>query len=173
MELLKILQNRRSIRKYTDENISEEDLEMILKSALLSPSGKNLKPWEFIVVRKKENIENLSKIKVGSSFIKNANALILVLGDSEKSGTWIEDTSIAIYNMHLMASYLGLASCWIQCRGRNSEDGQTCEEYARKFLNFPENYKLLAILPIGKSEQNLKNHSSNELNWEKIHKEVF
>lgn len=171
--MLNILQKRKSVRKYIDEKISEENLQKILQAALLSPSGKSLKSWEFIVIKNKETIDKLSKIKASSNFVKDANIVIAVLGNNEKSDTWIEDTSVAIYNMHLMASSLGLGSCWIQCRGRTTKDGQDCEAYAREFLKFPESHKLLAILPIGSPDQVLKEHSLEQLDWQKVHKEVF
>lgn len=62
MSLLEMLQKRHSIRKYTDANISDQDLQTILQAGLLSASGRAARPWEFIVVRKQRNSsENVRK----------------------------------------------------------------------------------------------------------------
>ena len=128
MELIQMMQNRRSVRKYTGETIPEEKLEMILQAGLLSPTGHNSKPWEFIVVRDKEMLKALAKCRVGSAkMLEGADAAVVVLGDPAKTDVWTEDCSIAMTDMHLMADSLGVGSCWIQGRLRDAEDGSTTE----------------------------------------------
>lgn len=61
MDLLKIMENRRSVRNYTGETIPEEKIDKILKAGLLSASGRSKKPWEFIVVKNKDTLLKLSK----------------------------------------------------------------------------------------------------------------
>lgn len=173
MDLLEIMKNRRSIRKYNDKDISEENLEKILQAALLSPTAKGIKSWDFIVIKDKKTLELLSECKVGAKFVKDANVAIAVLGDMNKTNTWIEDCSIAMSNMHLMASFLNVGSCWIQIRERTNENGIDSEIYAKKILKFPDNYRLLALLVLGETEEKLKPNEITETLKSKVHKEIF
>lgn len=175
MDLLKVMQQRRSIRKYTQEKIPKESLEKILQAGLLSPSGKNIKPWEFLVLQEKENLDFLSKARMGSSsaMLEGAACAIVVLADSTKTDVWIEDASIAMTNMHLMASYLGIGSCWIQGRERMATETLSTEEALRRKFCFPDSYKLQAILSLGMPASSLAEHKLEDLNFSKIHWEKF
>ena len=177
MELLDIMKNRRSVRNYINVPIETEKLNQILQAGLFSASGKGLRPWEFIVVMNKETLEKLSECRDGSAkMLAGAGAAIVVIGDAEKTDTWIEDCSIAMANMHLIADSLGLGSCWIQGRMRRASDGRTTEEYVREILGFPEKYKLQAILSLGKIEKHPEGYSLDvlhELLDQKIHKERY
>ena len=150
MELLEVMQKRRSVRTYTGEAVSEEDVTCILQAGLLSASGKAIRPWEFIVVRNKETLKSMSRCRgAGSQMLEAADCAVVVLGDEEKSDVWVEDCSVAMANMHLMADSLGVGSCWIQGRLREAPGGRTTEAYLRELLEFPENYRLEAILSLG------------------------
>ena len=119
MALIDILKKRKSIRKYTDEQVSEEYIEKIIEAGRLAPSGRNKKPVELVVVRDKETLEYLSNTRShGSQLLAGANAAIVVTGDSELSDTWIEDCSITMMIMQLRATELGVGNCWVQVRGR-------------------------------------------------------
>ncbi len=174
MNFLDILLKRRSVRKYTDEKITEEQLQMILNAGLLSPSGHNYKPWELIVVQDKDTLMKMSECRVGSAkMLTGAAAAIVVLGDEEKTDVWTEDCSIAMSNMHIMADSLGLGSCWIQGRNRDAEDGRTTEEYLRDILGFPENMRLEAILSIGHPVTQPNPHDLADIPKDKIHYEKY
>lgn len=175
MDLLEIMKRRRSVRQYTEEAIPKESIEKILQAGLLSASGKNARPWEFIVVQEKENLKYLSECRVGSAkMLEKANCAIIVLADSEKTPIWIEDASIAMTNMHLMADYLGVGSCWIQGRGRMASDDITStEDYLRNKFLFPQQYKLEAILSLGIAANHPIPRRLEDLELEKIHYETF
>lgn len=174
MELLQILKERGSVRTYTGEKIPEDKLEKVLKAGLLAPSGRNRKPWEFVVVREKETLEKLSKCRDhGAAMLANADAAIIVVADPEETDVWTEDCSIAMTCMHLMADSLGLGSCWIQGRLRVAQDGSTTEEYIQKLLNVPENYKLEAMLSLGMAAAHPEEKKIEDLPMEKIHEEKF
>ena len=112
MELLNLLQHRRSVRSYTGEPVPEEALKQILQAGLISASSRSLCPWEFIVVRDKETLAHLSRCRTaGAGMLAKANCAIVVVADEAKCDVWIEDCSIAMANMHLMADALGLGSC--------------------------------------------------------------
>lgn len=174
MDLLKIMENRRSVRNYTGEAVPDDKLDKILKAGLLSASSRGRKPWEFIVVENKDTLLKLSKCRVGSAkMLEGADCAVVVIANSDLTDVWVEDCSIAMSNMHLMADSLDVGSCWIQGRLREAENGETTESYLRSILGFPENYKLEAILSLGMTDNHPAPHSSDELLFEKIHKESF
>lgn len=174
MEFINMLAHRRSIRKYTDEAIPEEKLEKIIQAGLLSFAGKGLNPWEMIVVRDKDMLKKMSGCRTGcGSMLDGADAAIVVLGDEDKSDTIVEDCSIVMAYMHLMADTLGVGSCWLQGRLRTAVDGTSSEEFLRKLLGYPENQKLEAVLVLGMPAQQPEAHKLEDLPYEKVHKEVF
>ena len=174
MELLDIFRNRRSIRKYTGEKITDEQLQKVLEAGLLAPSGKAKRPWELIVVRDKEILAKMSECRVGSAkMLAGADAAIVVVADSEKTDVWTEDCSIVMAYMHLMASSLGLGSCWIQGRLRQAPDGQATEDYLRGMLGYPESYKLEAVLSMGVPADHPAGHTLADIPEGKVHYEKF
>lgn len=174
MDLLKIMENRRSVRNYTGETIPNEKIDRVLKAGLLSASGRSKKPWEYIVVKNKDTLLKLSKCRVGSAkMLEGADCAIVVIANADLTDVWVEDCSIAMANMHLMADSLGIGSCWIQGRLRESENGESTESYLRDILRFPENYRLEAILSLGMTNNHPDAHNSDELPFEKIHRESF
>ena len=172
--LLELMINRRSVRKYSSEPVTDEQIKTITTVALLSPSGHSKYPCEFIVVKDRQTLEKLSHCRVGvAKMLNNASCAIVTIADKDKSDTIIEDSSISMMNMHLMAASLGLGSCWIQLRIRKSEDGGDSEDFVREVLNIPNNYLCQAILSIGNLEKPSKPHDIEKLNLDKIHSENF
>ena len=153
MDLLEMMKNRRSVRKYTGEPIEDEKIEMVLQAGLLSASGRAIRPWEFIVVRDKQMLGKMAECRMGAAkMLEGADCAIVVIADGDKTDVWTEDCSIAMSNMHLMADVLGIGSCWIQGRLREATDGRSTEEYLRGLLGYPERFKLEAVLSMGISE---------------------
>ncbi len=165
--MLELLKQRRSIRKFKDQDIEPEKITQLVKGALLSPSSRSLTPWEFIVVTDKQTLQQLASAKsAGSAFLKGAPLAIVVLADPLVSDVWIEDASIATILMQMVAESIGLGSCWVQIRERKHSEGICSEEYVRQVLNIPEHLKVEAILGVGypdetkapQREENLKYH---------------
>lgn len=175
MEVLDVFLKRRSVRKYTGEAIAKEKIEKILYAGLSSASGRSRQPWELVVVEDKEMLQKLAESRVGAAqMLKNAGCAIVVFADPEKTDVWIEDCSIVMSNMHIMADALGLGSCWIQGRLRETESGITTEQYCRDLLGVPENYVLEAMLSIGKlAEEHPQARKIEDLAMEKVHWEKF
>ena len=151
MDLLDILKKRKSIRKYTDENISDDVLNQIIEAGKLAPSGRNKKPVKLIPVRDKETLEYLSNTSShGSQILAGANAAIVVVGDSELSDTWIEDCSIAMMIMQLRATELGVGNCWVQVRGRYlDETGELTADLIKSKFNIEDKYSVECMLSLG------------------------
>jgi len=167
--MLELLRKRRSIRKYQNKEVEKDKIEQLIKAALLSPSSRNICPWEFIVVNEKEKLIKLSQTKEhGSVFLKDASCAIVVLGDSAKSDVWIEDASIASIFTHLMAESMDLGSCWIQIRNRMHNKTKTSEQYIREILNIPQHISIESIIAIGYKNEDKKVRADDELNYNKV-----
>lgn len=174
MELLEMMQKRRSIRTYTGETITEEQLQIILQAGLLSASSRAIRPWELIVVKNKEMLQKMAECRNGSAnMLKQASAAIVVIANPELSDVWVEDCAIVMANMHLMADALGLGSCWIQGRRREANHHQTTQAYLQVLLYFPKEFQLEAILSLGIPAQYLEKHELAELPMDKVHWEQY
>lgn len=172
--MLELLKKRRSIRKYKSDKIEKEKIDKMLKAALLSPSSRNKKPWEFIVVDDEKIINQLSNAKVsGSSFVKDAPLAIVIIADKTKTEAWIEDTSIAAIIIQLEAEELGLGSCWIQIRDRKHNENIMSEDYLKDIINIPNNYRAEAIISIGYPDENKKSYDDSDCDFDKVHWNKF
>lgn len=173
--MLKKLAQRRSIRKYTEESIPEEKLKNILTAGLLSPTSKNLRPWEFLVIRDKEKLNTLADCReMGADMLKGAAAAIIVMADQTINDVWIEDCSIAMSNMHLTAADEGVGSCWIQVRNRLSrKDGKSTEEFIREMFELEDKFAVEAVLSLGMPEKERRPLEIEDSLWKKVHYEKF
>ena len=170
-----LLCHRRSIRKYTGEGIPEEMLELVVKTGLMSPRGRNLPTVELVVVKDKSSLEFLSGCRPhGPGMLANADAAIAVIGRSDLSDVWTEDCAAAMTAMHIMADSLELGSCWVQIRGRESKvESKTAEDVCRDALGFPEEYRLEAILSLGVPADRPEGKHFDDVDTNKIHYEKY
>ena len=169
MELIDVMLKRRSTRKFSDEPVTKSELEKILHAALLAPTSMNRKPCNFMVVERKETLEELSKSKDhGADLIKGADKAVVVVGDTMIADTWIEDSSIALTYMHLMATELGLGSCWVQIHLR-SRQGRDSEEIVRDILKIDDHYRIVGIMAFGHSDDIPDAHTLEDIDKSKVH----
>ncbi len=165
-----LLINRRSIRKYTDEPLSPEEVKLILEAGLLAPSSKRCTPWEFIAVEDKELLARLAECKsAGAKPIAGAALAVVITADMTVTDTWIEDASIAAILMQLQAADLGLGSCWIQVRNRFGAMDEPAEEFVREALDIPETLGVLCIVTFGHKDEERKPFDEEKMMWEKVH----
>ena len=146
MELLKLMSDRYTCRRYSEENIKEEDLNKILEAGRVAPTSHNNQPQRIYVVKSEEAKEKLMK-----DFAYNYKApCYLVCGYNEEEA-WKNpldnnkdsgevDISIVMTHMMLMAEELGLGTCWI---------GFFDPLAVKKNLDIPENVKVVAVLSLG------------------------
>lgn len=169
-----LVQQRRSHRKFTGEEIDADHLKLILRAALMSPTSKGQRGWQFVVVDDPMTIEKLSDAKnLGSQFLKEAPVAVVVLGDPMQNDCWVEDGSIAAISMQYQAQDLGLGSCWIQMRGRGLDDGTPADTVIRGVLGIPDNLSCLCILAIGHPADERKPQNEDKLKWESVHLENY
>lgn len=165
-----LLKSRRSIREFQNSEVEKEKLDIILKSALLSPSSRSRRPWEFIAVTDRELLKKLSGCREHSSeFLAGAPLGIVVITDPEVCDVWIEDASIASIIIQLSAQDLGLGSCWIQVRERFHTGDLKAEEYIKEVLGVPAKYKVECIVAIGYPAEEKRAYREDELLFDKIH----
>ena len=168
------MQLRRSHRKFTNEEISPDDVQLILRAALMSPTSKSQRAWHFVVVDDQQAIEKLADAKdLGSQFMKGAPLAVAVLGDPLHNDCWVEDASIAAISMQYQAEELGLGSCWVQMRGRGLTDGTPADEVIRDILNIPDNYHCLCIIALGHKADERQPQNEDKLKWENVHAGIF
>ena len=117
-ETLKVLKERRSVRKYKAEQIRDEELNAILEAGTWAPSAKGLQTSVMVVVQDPETIAWMSKLNAeiqgnpGTDPFYGAPTVVVVLGDGEKLN-WLQDGSLVMGNLMLAAHSVGLGSCWI------------------------------------------------------------
>lgn len=172
--MLELLLARRSCRNFEDRAVEAEKREKLLQAAQLAPTGKNARPWEFVVIEDRETLQKLGGCRAPNQpFLPKTPLAIAVLGDTQKTDTWIEDASIAAIIIQLEAESLGLGSCWVQLRLRESSRGMSSEEYVRKLLGIPEHMGVLCILAVGYPGGTRPAHTLAEADPAKIHTEAY
>lgn len=139
---------RRSIRQFTEQKLTAEQIRLLLEAAMAAPSAMNLKPWKFVVV---QSPEQLSELRNALPFGKmNAPCAIVVCGDLRSfkkpvlERFWVQDCSAATQNILLAATTLGLGSVWCGVHPIN-----TIEKAIRKALEIPENVIPLNVIYVG------------------------
>lgn len=152
MELQDVLQSRRSIRKYTEEPVSKEDIDLLMHAAMSGPSACNKMPWEFYVVTDEAVLE---KLRNASRYSKiYAPLAIVVCGSlsralpSQLAPYWIQDCSAATENILLAATDLGLGTVWCGIHPQ-----KRAEERVREALGLTEKQIPLNIIYVGHPDQ--------------------
>ena len=165
-----LITKRRSIRRFTADEVEAGKVELLKEAALRAPSSRGINPWEFIFITDGDLLAKLSAAKPhGSTFLKDAPLGVVVCADPQKSDVWVEDASIATIFIELAAASLDLGSCWIQIRERMHDETQTAEAYIAQLLNIPSHLKVESMIAIGYPAESKPPHTKEELQNEKIH----
>lgn len=115
MDIFTALHSRRSIRRYTEQAVSQEEVRTVLDAAMIAPSAGNARPWQFIVVDDAALLARVPDINPYAAMAPKAPLGVAVCGDTalEKyPGFWVQDCSAAVQNMLLAATGLGLGAVW-------------------------------------------------------------
>lgn len=148
-DALKVIYTRRSVRSFTGDTVSREDLMKILRAGMSAPSAVNIQPWAFVVVTKRETLDELCARLPYAKMLDRAGAAIVVCGIPDKdevySGKyWVMDCSAATENILLAAHALGLGAVWTAVY----VDEQRMLD-VREILGIPQNIIPLNVIPIG------------------------
>lgn len=169
MDIQETLLNRRSIRKYTDQKISSQDINTMLKAAMYAPSAMNTQAWHFIVIEDKNILLNTLQSIPYAEMLKQSTAAILVCGDSsiEKNESWLlQNCSAVTQNILLSAFGLGIGSCWIGIQGMD----EIVRNIKHQF-KLPENIVPVSLISLGypdevvKAEERFKEEKIHYNNW--------
>ena len=164
-----MLFRRHSIRKYTDEQLTPDEVKMILEAALLSPTSKNSRPWHFTVVDNPELLKQLSVFKpLYAHSIGNGPLSVVVSANPQLSDVWIEDASVAATFIMLQVEALGLGCCWIQVRGRMRDEETSCSDWIKDLLEIEPEQEVLCVISIGHKNEERKPVDPEKLKWEKV-----
>lgn len=168
METFEAILKRRSIRRYTGKDITEEQIKRLLEAAMAAPSAHNSQPWEFVVVRDKEMRNKLSKVHQYAWMCAGAPLVIAVCGDKGDI-QWIEDCSAATENILITAAEIGLGGCWIAARG-TKYSGRDDEQVIRGILGIPDTIGVLGMLSLGYPDEEKAprtQYTEDKVHWEK------
>ncbi len=163
MEFFEVIKQRKSIREYSEEKVTEQLIRQIIDTGRLAATARNEQPWEFIVAYDKDTLKRICNICPNGPFIKDASSLIAVFSKNTKY--YLEDCSAATQNMLLAIEALGLGGCWI------AGDKKDYIEDIRKIFNVPEGYRLVSMVSVGYSKKKQgpkpKRILEDVLHWEK------
>ncbi|MFZ2410083.1 MAG: nitroreductase family protein [Candidatus Methanoperedens sp.] len=159
METLEAIKTRRSVREFTNENISDEIIGEILEAGRWAPSGLNNQAWRFIIVQKSETKEAISNLTHYGAIVRNAQVLIVVFLDRDKMYDYTKDVQsigACIQNMLLVVHSLGLGGVWLGEILKNKEK-------VNKVLEAPDSYELMAVVALGYPVKKARSSDRKEL----------
>lgn len=144
-QTLETIMNRKSVREYSDKEITQETLTNLLKAGMAAPSSKDRRPWHLVVISDKTILDSLGNQLKTASMLKNANKAIVVCGDTVLSdNAWFLDCSAAAQNILIAAESMGIGSVWTAAYPYEDRI-----EIISNTLRLPENIQPLAIIPLG------------------------
>ena len=174
---LSVIMNRKSVRSFTGDKLSEDQLTTILKAAMAAPTDKNNQPWQFIVVSDDEAKAAIPGADRGAA-IRTAGAVIIVCGkttmervprdnpaaepETVPNNVWFLDCSAATENLLLAAEASGLGAVWFTCYPNERKSSLVREAFA-----IPEGIEPFAIVPVGVPAED--NAPKDKWNPDKIH----
>lgn len=155
MQFYEVIENRNSANKFKSDPVNQDSLSRIIDASMKSPSWKNNTSYRVIIVDDVELKKEISETILNdtdemSQALKEAPLLAVVVGDPEESGIiegkeyYLVDGAIAMQQLILAATNEGYGTCWLGCMN---------EDKIKKVLKIPQNYKVIAMTPIGKAEK--------------------
>lgn len=135
---------RKSVRKYLDKEVEDEKITTLLKAGMAAPSGKNVRPWEFVVVKERAALDSMAAALPYAKMLTNAPVAIIVCGDLTRSSYWYLDCSAAAQNILLAAEALDLGAVWTAAYPYDDR-----MDVVRKYTDLPGNILPLCVIPVG------------------------
>ncbi len=163
MDFADVVQRRRSIRRYTSDAVSDEDVEFVLEAARLAPSWANTQCWHFVVIRDETLKQRVAEAGAewGSRWIRKAPVLIAACADPALPGhkgdipNYLVDIGIAMEHLVLAATDRGLGTCWI---------GGFWEDQVKEILEVPDHLRVVAMTPLGYPDEAPESRDRKPLN---------
>lgn len=144
MDVLETIRTARAWRSYSDDPVSEEDVEFLVRHAQRAGSGHNRQPWTFIAVSDRDRIDRLASFGGYTTPLRNAPLGLVLLVDRNESKRREEynifDCGRAVQNLHLAATKRGLAMC---------PQGLSQQEEAAEYFDVPDDKRVLLAFAVG------------------------
>ena len=169
MDAIKNFLHIRSIRKYTDQPIPAEIVNVLLEAGMHAPTARNLQPWHFVVVDKRSILDQLAVAHPYAKMLTSARLAILVCGDrniQEMDGYIIQDCSAATQNIMLAAHAHGLGSVWLGMYPREERMASV-----GKLLSIPDHILPVALISIGYPDEHKE--APGRFKTDRIHFNTF
>lgn len=165
--LIKTIFSRRSIRKYTPDPVSEEDIKTLLEAAMAAPSASNRKPWHLVVVTERATLDRLADSHRYGKMLHEAPLCVAVCGDTSTSERfWVQDCSAATENLLLAATALGLGAVWLGVH----PSGERVADI-KEILGIPEDVNPLNLVSIGHPAE--EKEPRTQYDEERVHREKW
>lgn len=166
---MKAILNRRSIRQYTLEPVSDQDVTDLLTAAMSAPSAGNEQPWHFIIIKDREILDAIPKFHPYSQMLKQASVAIVVCADMQLEkfkGYWVQDCSAATENLLIAVQAKGLGAVWLGVYPMEDR-----VQGLRNLLDLPKHVIPLNIIPVGHPSETMP--PANRFDPSKIHSEKW
>lgn len=160
---LSVIYNRKSVRSFIkDRPVSEEDIQSLIKAGMSAPSGKDTRPWEFVIINDRAILDKMAEELPTAKMLSQAPMAIVVCGDTIRSSYWYLDCSAATENILLAAEAMELGGVWTAAYPYRDRMATVI-----KHTNMPAQVLPLAVIPIGYP---MGNHSvKDKYDEKKIH----
>lgn len=136
--------SRKSVRKYLPKPVEKEKVQLLLKAGMAAPSGKDTRPWEFVVVTDRIALDSMAAALPYAKMLTGTPVAIVVCGDTTKSSYWYLDCSAATQNILLAAEALGLGAVWTAAYPYDDR-----MDVVSKYTALPQHVKPLCVIPVG------------------------
>ena len=159
-EVFDTIRKRRTVRKFTDQEVSQEQIDLLLEMAMYAPNRLNRQPWHFIVIRDRGIQNQFADFLRIHSYLEDASAVVVACAMPKVSPTWAMDVSAAVENMMVGATALGLGTAWV-----GSPDTVTWsmfEESVRDSLAIPIDVRVVALVAVGYPAKDPKPHTKED-----------
>ena len=145
---MKEIFNRRSIRRYENKPVDDNDIQRLLRAAMYAPSAGNERPWHFVIIKDRNKLNEITNIHIHTQMLKEAPLAILACVDTTDlkydGAFWIQDISASIQNILLEGEHIGLGTCWCGVYPR-----QELVDGVSKLFDLPEHIKPVSIIAVG------------------------
>ena len=154
MRVRELAAKRRSVRKFSQEKISQEIIDSLIETTLTAPSSKNTRSTRIAYSDDKIVLAKVATMRTtGSAFVKDAPLVFFIMGDDSVTDLWRENCAISATILQFAAEDLGLGSCWVHVNGRpyssDEPEGKTAEDYLRHEIPALAPYRILSVLAVG------------------------
>lgn len=163
---MEAIKNRRSIRQYTNQAVSDDQIKAVLEAAMYAPSAGNEQPWHFIVIKDRQLLDEVPQHHPHSSMVRQAPVAILICADTRLSkydvDYWIQDCAAATENLLLAVQSLGLGAVWLGVYPREERVAGLS-----KLFQLPPEVVPFVLVPIGHPAE--EKSASDRFREDRIH----